>query len=172
MGFWVYGASKVMQEKEAWKFMAERKPSFVLNTVLPDFVGGKIINQEKQGYPSSMGLLKAAWDGDAVMGGLLPPQYEINVADTAMLHMAGLLHPDAKGERIFGFASPRNLTETIRLWKELYPQRKFMDPPANEGVFEANIVGRPRAEELLRWVKGSGWTSYKDSLKQGCDGWV
>ncbi|CAN8096001.1 unnamed protein product [Discula destructiva] len=170
--FAVYRASKTQQEQEAWKFVSERKPGFVLNSVLPDFVVGKILSPEKQGTPSSIGFLKAAWDGNVALATMLPPQYEIDVEDTAMLHVAAMLHPDVQGERVFGYAFKKNLTNTLQLLRELYPQRKLMDPPENEGEFEANILGRPRAEEVLQWVKGSGWASYKESLKKACDTWV
>lgn len=79
------------------------------------------------------------------------------------------MHPDAKGERIFGFAYPKNLTNTIGYMRELYPEKQFPDPPENEGEMLGNVIARPRAEELLKWVKGSGWTGYKESLKYCCD---
>lgn len=33
----VYSASKTEAEKAAWKWVEEKKPNFVLNTVLPNF---------------------------------------------------------------------------------------------------------------------------------------
>lgn len=80
-----------------------------------------------------------------------------------------LVHPDAKNERIFGFAHPKTLTNTIAHMRELYPEKQFPDPPKDEGEIKMNVVARPRAEELLKWVKGSGWTDYKESLKYCCD---
>lgn len=167
----VYAASKIAAEKEAWKFVEERKPSFVLSAVLPDLVVGRVFNEEKQGAPSSIGMLKATWDGNKDIAYMLPPQHEIDAEDVGMLHVASMLHPDVQGERVFGFAHPKNATNTIRKMKELYPQREFMDPPPGEKESFANVLGRPRAEELLRWVKGSGWASYEESLKKTCDPW-
>lgn len=37
----VYGASKTQAEKECWKFVREKKPGFVLNTVLPNYTTGE-----------------------------------------------------------------------------------------------------------------------------------
>lgn len=164
-----YMASKVLQEQAMWKFMQERKPGFIANSVLPDFVNGKILSIKDQGYPSSIAVLKALWDGDLTHPSMLPPQYEIDAEDTAMLHVAAMLHPDAQGERIFGFAYPRNLTSTIHYLRELYPDKQFPDPPENEGEDLVNILARPRAEQLLKWVKGSGWTDQKQSIKNCCD---
>lgn len=86
----VYAASKVLQEKEVWKFVAEQKPHFVANTVLPDFVNGRILHVDKQGFPSSLAILKAIWDGDLEKASFLPPQYEIDAEDTGMLHVAAM----------------------------------------------------------------------------------
>lgn len=166
----VYAASKVLQEQELWKFVKERRPHFVVNSVLPDFVCGTILSVENQGYPSSLWFLKAIWEGDLASAlKMLPPQYEVDIEDTGMLHVAAMLHPGALGERIFGFASPKNNTSTVKILKELYPEKQFPDPPENEGLDLANVLAKPRAEELLKWVKGSGWTSYKESLKNTCD---
>lgn len=165
----VYSASKTAQEQEAWKFVQERRPGFVLNAVLPDFVCGRILSVENQGYPSSIGTLKAMWDGDNSSAAALPLQYEVDAEDIARLHVAAMLHPDAQGERVFGYAYRKNLTNLIQYLRELYPDKQFQDPPANEGEFLANVLARPRAEELLKWVKGDGWTGYKESLKLTCD---
>jgi len=164
-GIFVYAASKVKQEREMWDFVKERKPHFVANSVLPDFNVGKILNVEKQGYPSSVAMLKATFEGNAEIAFMLPPQHEIDVQDTARLHVAALLHPDVKNERVFAYAYPKNSTNTIKLLRELYPERTFPDPPENEGEDQANITAKPRAEELLRWTGVDGWTSYKDSMK-------
>lgn len=173
---WVYAASKVLQEQAIWKWRDEKKASgdglhFAINTVLPDYVVGEILSPENQGYPSSVGLLKAVWEGDIVQASILPPQFEIDAKDTAMLHVVALLHPDVEGERIFGFAEPKNLTNTIQYLRELYPDRTFPDPPAGDLENKGNVFGKKRAEELLKWVKGSGsgWTSYKESIKATCD---
>lgn len=82
------------------------------------------------------------------------------------------MHPDAQGERVFGFAHVKTWTDTVKLLRELYPDRQFPDPPEGEGDYLANVIPRPRAEELLKWVKGSGWASYKESLKLLCDNMV
>lgn len=109
----VYATSKVKQEQEFWKFMKERKPGFVANTVLPDYVLGTVLNVEKQGFPSSVGIMKTVWDGDMAMPStMLPPQYEIDAADCAMLHVAAMCKqnpqpPQTSPSRSGGF-SPRD----------------------------------------------------------------
>lgn len=86
----VYAASKVQQEQEVWRFVEAQKPHFVVNTVLPDFVNGKILSVEEQGYPSSISALKAIWQGNLEFASILPPQYEIDAEDAGMLHVAAM----------------------------------------------------------------------------------
>lgn len=168
---WVYSASKVLQEQAVWKWRDEHKSGlhFGINTVLPDYVVGEILSVENQGYPSSLSVLKPVWEGDIQLAQILPPQFEIDAKDTGMLHVAALLHPDVDGERIFGFAFRKNLTIMIQYLRELYPDKTFPDPPVDEKENLGNVEGQARAEELLKWVKGSGWTGFKESLKEVCD---
>lgn len=165
---WVYSASKVLQEQAVWKWRDEHKDGlhFGINTVLPDYVIGEILSVDNQGYPSSLSALRPIWDGDLQMAQILPPQYEIDAKDVGMLHVAALLHPDVDGERIFGFAFPKNLTTIIQYLRELYPDKTFPDPPAGDKEYLGKVEGQARAEELLKWVKGSGWTGFKESLKE------
>lgn len=86
----VYAASKVQQEQDVWRFVEEQKPHFVVNTVLPDFVNGKILNVKEQGYPSSISMLKDFWEGNLEGVSMLPPQYEIDAEDVGMLHVAAM----------------------------------------------------------------------------------
>ena len=54
-GFHVYGASKTLSEKAAWKFIQDEKPAFVLNTILPGFTLGRILDPaSQQGSTASM----------------------------------------------------------------------------------------------------------------------
>ena len=57
-----YGASKTQAEQEMWKFMKEHKPSFVLNTVLPNANFGEILNDTQ---PASTGAwVKSVYNGN------------------------------------------------------------------------------------------------------------
>jgi nucleoside-diphosphate-sugar epimerase len=48
-GVITYMASKVEAEKAVWKFVAEEKPEFVVNTVAPFAVFGRILNHNQSG---------------------------------------------------------------------------------------------------------------------------
>lgn len=64
-GYVVYSASKTLGEREAWKFVREKKPAFTLNTVLPNMNFGASLDPANQGHPSSSGLLAALFKGDS-----------------------------------------------------------------------------------------------------------
>ena len=72
----VYGASKILAEREAWKFMDEKKPAFTLNTVLPDINFGASLDFSNQGHPSTSAILAALFKGDTnYLGGITPRRF-------------------------------------------------------------------------------------------------
>ncbi|EMC92261.1 hypothetical protein BAUCODRAFT_27580 [Baudoinia panamericana UAMH 10762] len=164
----VYGASKTQAEQAMWKFVEEQKPHFVVNAVLPDFICGLPVKLEKQGYGPSCGMLYALWNHDDRFK-LLYPQFLVDAGDAALLHIVALLKPDVRNERIFAYAHNRTWTDTIPRLRRMYPNHTFPDPPENEGVDMANVIGQKRAEELLKWMGQPGWRPMEESLKEVCD---
>ena len=164
----IYAASKTQAEKDIWKFVNEQKPHFVVNTVLPDFVCGPPLSAEHQGYPTSIGLFKMIWDGQPGEMGwyVLQGQWMIDAGDTARLHVAALIHPDAKSERIFGYGHRKTWTEWIKLLKQWYPDRKFPQPMPHESVDLSNVTARPNAEYYLRWLHGKGFKAMDESIRE------
>jgi hypothetical protein len=58
----VYKASKVEQEKALWKFVEEEKPPFVVNSVLPSWITGRLFNKVQN--PSSAILVRELYNGE------------------------------------------------------------------------------------------------------------
>ncbi|KAL8801755.1 MAG: hypothetical protein Q9182_004227, partial [Xanthomendoza sp. 2 TL-2023] len=88
----VYGASKTQAEKAMWEFVRERKPGFVLNTVLPNLNMGTVLSERQSG--STAGLLRQIYEtGELEKFNRFPPQWMVNVADTARVHVAALIDP-------------------------------------------------------------------------------
>ncbi|KAK6002548.1 hypothetical protein QM012_001298 [Aureobasidium pullulans] len=166
-GLSTYGASKALAEQAVLNWAKENTSrGLVVNTVLPDFNLGLPISPENQGWPSSVHFAVALFNGDVQTGRMLPPQCFIAVQDTALLHVAALLHPDVKNERIFGFAEPKNANSILRTYKELYPNRKFAEEDPEEGEDLGVVEQKDRAEELLKWIAGKEWTRMKESCKE------
>ena len=120
-----YFASKVLTEQKLWKYVKARKPHFVVNSVLPDLIVGLPVSIEKQGYVSSMAFIKQLFDNDGTVWRSFGPQWCVDVVDTALLHVATLLHPKTANERIFAYAHRKTWTDFIQRLTRMYPNRKF-----------------------------------------------
>ncbi|KAH6651597.1 aldehyde reductase [Truncatella angustata] len=159
----VYAASKMLSEKEAWKFVEEKKPHFVLNAVLPNINFGASLDIADQGHPSTSGMVAELFKGNTSLLAGLPAQYFVDVQDDALLHVAAAIHPGVESERIFAFAEPVNGDSILSILRKLYPQRTFPDDfQAEKDLSE--IIPRKRAEQLLLDMGKDGWTSLKESI--------
>ncbi|KAL9941454.1 hypothetical protein ACHAQF_003640 [Verticillium nonalfalfae] len=185
-GLPVYAASKALSEREAWKFMDEKKPGFTLNAVLPNINFGASLDSVNQGHPSTSAIVAELFKGNTTyLGGITArrfhqcapqkrqrmtdanPQtleYFVDVQDDALLHCAAVLHPDVQSERVFAFAEPVNGDKVLAVLRKLYPSRSFPDNfRAEEDL--TDIAPRKRAEALLRDLGREGWTSLEESIK-------
>jgi nucleoside-diphosphate-sugar epimerase len=90
--------------------------------------------------------------------------YFVDVSDDAKLHIAALLNPDVKGERLFGYAEPFNYNDLVKTLRKLHPDHKFPDEIDGIGR-DMSTVPNGRAEELLKPFGLEGWTRLEASLK-------
>ncbi|TKA55852.1 hypothetical protein B0A55_12665, partial [Friedmanniomyces simplex] len=120
----VCAASKAQAEQAMWQFTKEHEPQFVANS----------------GYGPSNGTLQALWHKNYFFK-VLYPQFVIDIKDTAWLHVAALIAPYARNERIFAYAHNKTWTDWIARLKEMYPDHDFPDPPENEGFDMAYVTG-------------------------------
>lgn len=171
----VYSACKAQSEEAAWKFVKEKKPHFVFNTVLPCANMGAILSLGNQGYPSTAGWIKSLWDGFPGDGGeelkYNPPQYYINVQDNALVHVAALIYEDVRNERLFAFAHPYSWNDILAILRKHYPSKEFIDDMPNLGEDKSRVANQ-RAEALLKRFTGlPGWTSLEQTIKDATIGW-
>ncbi|OOQ90562.1 cinnamoyl-CoA reductase [Penicillium brasilianum] len=166
-GYFVYVASKTETEREAFKWVEETKPHFIFNTVLPALTFGKILAPGVGG--STQSFVRNLLKGDGSAMAFLPPQWFVNVADVARLHVAALLSPSVKFERIFAFAAPQNWTEIIRILRTLRPDNPSIpQEPEAEGQDLRIVAPSRRAEEILKsFFDRRGWVSLEESIAEG-----
>lgn len=165
----VYAASKALSEKEAWKFVREEKPGFVLNTVLPNINFGRSLDPINQGYQSTAAGVANLYKGDSTLLGMFPAQYFVDVQDNALLHVAAGIHPGVTSERIFAFAESVNGDMVLDILRKTYPEKTF--PENFQGGHDlTKVVPRERAEELLRDMGRDGWTSLEESVRRNTEG--
>ncbi|KAI1389948.1 dihydroflavonol-4-reductase [Hypoxylon trugodes] len=120
-----YRGSKTMAEKEAWKFIEDKKPQFDLVTLCPSMVFGPMANP-----PSSIRDLNESnrllWR--VASGGLstpLPPcrfNFWIDVRDLAEIHVQSLLNETCGGKRYVPLApEPFTYQKASETIKEKFP---------------------------------------------------
>lgn len=168
----VYGASKAEAEQAVWKFVKEQKPGFVANAVLPDTNTGLILDPTQKG--STGDFIRKLYRGDNSGLLYLPPQYFVDVQDTARLHVSALIDNDVQNERLFAFAEPFNNNTLLRTLRKLRPDAKIMDDFHDDSVNDLSKVANQRAAKLLRRDFGRpGFTSLEESLENNIKGlWV
>ncbi|PKS08375.1 hypothetical protein jhhlp_005319, partial [Lomentospora prolificans] len=163
----VYAASKTQGEKAAWEWIKKNKPNFVFNTVLPSFNTGEILHPEIQG--STMGWVRLLLKGDKFLFSRFPPEYSVDVKDTARLHVIGILAPEVQSRRLFAWGRAVNLTDIITTLKTLRPHNNLIpDPPETDGRDLTEVVPAAVAVRLLKKYFGQdGWTPFSTSLAEG-----
>lgn len=99
-------------------------------------------------------------------------EHYVDVRDCARLHVAALVGPDIKSERVFGYAYKFNWTDVIKRFQELRPaNRQIPDPPENDWSDLTEVKPSKRGEEILQFYFGKSWTSLDQSLEEGIEGW-
>lgn len=88
-----------------------------------------------------------------------------------MIHIGALIYSDIDNERLLAFAEPFNWNRVLAVLRELYPARKFPDGVEGEPE-DKSKVANGRAEEVLKWIKGSGWAGLEESLKETCEQFI
>ncbi|RDL36186.1 Uncharacterized protein BP5553_06798 [Venustampulla echinocandica] len=160
----VYGASKAEAEKAFWKFVEEEKPSFKVNTILPDANMGGILSL--QGSLSTGNWIRMFYNGavDFVKG--LPLQWYVNVDDTARIHVAALVSKSVQNERIFAVAAPFNWGQIQAIFRKLRPSKSL--PEVMLGAELSNMkVPNERGEQLLKDVFGRpGWNILEETVAE------
>ncbi|KAL5336905.1 NAD(P)-binding protein [Aspergillus crustosus] len=168
----VYGASKALAEKAVWDFAKEnaaKRPDIVVNSVIPSQVFGERLDLANQGSPTTSASIPALWNGQIDGLKLLHPQYTIHAQDVGLLHVAGAIHPDANGRRLYGYAHKFNWNMILDILRRQNPERTFVDD-FHSGETKTEVKTRDFAEGLLRDVSGHGWTSLEDIVKDNTKG--
>lgn len=163
----VYGASKTQAEQAIWKFAKEKKPSFMVNAVLPNTNMGEILNKEQ--FASTGEWVKSIYNGDLDAVKDIPPMWMVNVKDTARLHVSALIDPDVENERILAFAEQYNWNDVLAKLRKLYPHRTFPEDMPN-APRDLSTLDNSRGAQLLRAHGREGWTGLEESVKDNTVG--
>lgn len=160
MGMMVYGASKTKAEEAVWKFVKDNKPHFVVNTVLPNLNMGRIL-----GSPGATGgLVPLTYNNKPPY--FVPPQYMIDVIDDARIHLAATFDKTLANERIYAFDTSFTWNDVLKVLSEIRPNKKFVEPKADEGRDTTTVDNELGAQLLKKWWGQDGYTGLKKSVEQ------
>jgi nucleoside-diphosphate-sugar epimerase len=70
----VYAASKTQQEQETWAFAKERKPHFIVNSVIPNTLFGPLLYPGKQTNTSTNGFVTGIYKTGWAIVEYIPPR--------------------------------------------------------------------------------------------------
>lgn len=87
----------------------------------------------------------------------------------AVIHIAALLDPEVKDERIQAWCTPFNWNDFLALWREKYPDKKFIDDLPNMGKISAKIDDTLPRELLKKWGGQDGWITMTNGLQETVD---
>ncbi|PGH15962.1 hypothetical protein AJ79_02129 [Helicocarpus griseus UAMH5409] len=175
----IYSASKAQAEKAAWKWMIEKQPNFVLNTVLPNVNFGSALCPEHQGYPSTVMWVRAVWDGFRANHGdgvsipprVIPLQWFVDVVDDALVHVAALIYKDVRAERLFAYAETYSWNDILAALRKAHPERQFIEDIPDLGT-DLSKVTNQGAEDLLKKIAGRGWMGLEETIRKMTADWV
>ncbi|KAF2250780.1 NAD(P)-binding protein, partial [Trematosphaeria pertusa] len=160
-----YCCAKTESEQRCFKWVQENKPHFTFNTVVPNVNFGTVTRPDKTGFISSSGILRFVWEGNLAVAAMFPPEWFVDVEDSALLHIAVLTQPDVQNERLFAFAGPFCYKEILEIFRKSLPERKFADDP--EEVLDCGTVDNTRSVELLkRMGKENGFSSLEEAVRK------
>ncbi|KAH8732604.1 hypothetical protein GQ44DRAFT_755094 [Phaeosphaeriaceae sp. PMI808] len=164
-GFLIYAAMKSETEKAMWKWVEQKKPGFVMNSILPNVNFGPVLVPEHQGKPSTIDWAHVAWKGERLQmyANVVLPQWFISPLDSALLHVSALIHSDVNNERLYGLAHRWNFNQLLAIFRKNYPENTFSEDVEIVGDDRVKAPTK-RAEEVLRWVKGRGWDGLEESV--------
>ncbi|KAJ6483997.1 hypothetical protein C8R45DRAFT_1075300 [Mycena sanguinolenta] len=153
----VYAASK--------DYYNSARPSYAFNAVLPDLVIGPVFNPTPGVY-SSHTFLNALFLSEpepAILSFVQPASVAVDVRDVASIHLAALLSMSTQGKRIWAAAHTFEINDILAIWREAFPERKFVEdfklPPQPKITLEL-----APSEELLKAFEGRSWLSLKESV--------
>lgn len=85
--------------------------------------------------------------------------------DLASLHVASLIYPQVENERVFAFANTYTINDFFTIYKRLSSTYKVHEDIAGLDYELSPIIGRERAELLLKQLGNPGFKSLEDTLK-------
>ena len=159
----VYGASKTEAEKAIWKAVKETNPPFQVACVLPNANFGPILKPGGEESASTASWVVKLFKGDTSVRDV-PPQWFVDVRDTARLHVIALIDPKANGERLFAFSAPFNWNDLLDIFRKQNPGKSFPENQEGEAT-DLSEIPTEEASDFLKKHYGKGFVGLEESLE-------
>ena len=130
--------------------------------LLPNSNVGEILSDKQPA--STGGWVRSLYNGDVSPLKNVPPEWRVNVKDTARLHVAALVDPDVENERILAFAHPFNCNEILACLRRMYSDKKFPED-IEDNSKDSSKLDNSRGAELLKKFGRSGWTGLEEVIR-------
>lgn len=167
-GFYdVYAASKVEAEQAVWRFVEEEKPDFVVNSVIPNTNIGRILRKPAT---SSANFALLVLKGGIQRIASVPPQWMINTADDAKIHLAALIDQTVANERIFAFAQPFDWNDFLEAVRKARPNATLSAPLPPHGKDISTVDNELGARLLRKWFNQAGYKLLDESVEENLEG--
>ncbi|KAK0708693.1 hypothetical protein B0H67DRAFT_648723 [Lasiosphaeris hirsuta] len=166
----VYMASKAEAERAVWRFVEEKKPHFTVNAVGPSSIIGQPLH--KSHVDSAGAWLKQLYDGDLAALTTTPAMYTIDVKDAAQLHVAAVIDPEVKHERLQAWADTTNWNELLAIMRRQYPDKKFIDDLPGLGKLSLTTDFAQPLGLLRKWAGQDGWRKLEETVADNMEGIV
>jgi nucleoside-diphosphate-sugar epimerase len=182
----VYGTSKTEAERAIWKTAKELKVPFQVACVLPNANIGPIIKPGGEETSSTASWVLRLFNGDTSVFDQVPPQWFVDVRDTARVHVCALIDPENNGQRLFAFGefpnrshlmvvtqltpsmhvgTPATWNDFLAIFRKLFPDRKFPEDKEGYGK-DLSQIPIEGAVAMLKKHYGKGFTSIEDCVKE------
>ncbi|KAH7139636.1 hypothetical protein B0J13DRAFT_504888 [Dactylonectria estremocensis] len=156
-----YAASKVLAEKEVWKFVEERSPHFSVNVVSPSAIIGAPLHKK---HTESVSWVGRPFNGNKEAMDPMPALFFVDVKDIALLHIACMLDPEVKNQRLHAWGHSGNWNDLLAILRKLRPQRDFIPDLENPQHLTISTDPSDSLNLLKKWVDQDGWRPLERSV--------
>ncbi|CAG9954256.1 unnamed protein product [Clonostachys rosea f. rosea IK726] len=155
----IYAASKALSEMKAFEWVRDNKPSFVFNSIIPNFNMGAPVAPDKLGFGSNTAILAALLRGQSSLLALFGSEWYVHVGDTALLHLGALTVEDVHNERLFAFAGRFSWGAVLEIIRRRFPEKGGSLPAVHEAAIDIGEVENHRSVEVLQKLAKDGFQS-------------
>ncbi|CAH0059090.1 unnamed protein product [Clonostachys solani] len=160
----IYAASKALSEMKAFEWVRDSKPSFVFNSVVPNFNMGAPVAPDKLGFGSNSAILAALLRGQSSLLAMFGSEWYVHVGDTALLHLGALTVEDVQNERLFAMAGPFSWGAVLDIIRRRFPEKEGSLPVVHEAAIDIGEVDNYRSVEALQKLGKDGFKSLEDAV--------